>query len=74
MKTRPYGVGLWKNIRKGWRMFSSHIRFELRDGSKIILWDDVWCGEMGLEEAFLDLYSIVCYLIFSSIKANLLIK
>jgi hypothetical protein len=23
------GVRLWKNIRRGWRMFSSHIRFEV---------------------------------------------
>jgi len=37
----PYGVGLWKNIRRGWRMFSSHIRFELGDGSKIKFLDDV---------------------------------
>lgn len=34
-------------------MFYCHTRFELRDGSKIIFWDDVWCGEM-------DLYNIAC--------------
>jgi hypothetical protein len=31
----PYGLGLWKNIRRGSRMFFSHTRFELGDGSKI---------------------------------------
>jgi len=42
---RPYGVGLRKNIKRGWRMFSSHTRFELGDSSKIRIWHDVWCGE-----------------------------
>jgi hypothetical protein len=28
-------VGLLKNIRRGSGMFSSHTRFEVRDGSKI---------------------------------------
>jgi hypothetical protein len=26
---KPYGVRLWKNIRRGWKMFSSHTRFEM---------------------------------------------
>jgi hypothetical protein len=30
-----YGVGLWKNIRRGWRKFCSHTRFEVKDGSKV---------------------------------------
>lgn len=41
-------------------MFSSYTRFELGDGSKVILWDDVWCVEMALKEAFSELYSIAC--------------
>jgi hypothetical protein len=28
-------VGIWKNIRRGWGMFSSHIRFEVGNASKI---------------------------------------
>jgi len=53
-----HGVGLWKYIKKGWSLFCRHTRFELGDGSKIKFWDDVWCGEMTLKEAFLALYGI----------------
>jgi hypothetical protein len=39
-------------------LFCSHIRFELGNGSKIRFWDDVWCGEMTIKEAFPVLYGI----------------
>jgi hypothetical protein len=48
----PHGVGLWKNIRRGWSLFCRHVRFELGDGSRIRFWFDVWCGELPLKEAF----------------------
>jgi hypothetical protein len=54
------GVGLWKNIRKGWSLFSSHTRFILGNGFRIRFWDDVWYGEMPLKEAFPGLYDIAC--------------
>jgi hypothetical protein len=56
----PHGVGLWKNIRRGWRLFSSHTRFELGNGSRTSFWDDVWCGQWPLKEAFPVLYGIAC--------------
>jgi hypothetical protein len=30
-----YGMGLWKNIRKGCGKFYSHTRFEVGDGSNV---------------------------------------
>jgi hypothetical protein len=30
-----YGMGLWKNIMRGWGKFSSHTRFEVGDGSEV---------------------------------------
>jgi hypothetical protein len=41
-------------------MFSSHIRFEVGDVSKIRFWHDLWCGDKAFKEAFPDLYSIAC--------------
>jgi hypothetical protein len=55
-----YEVGLWKNIRRVWGKFSNHTRFEVGDGSNVRFWHDLWCGDMALKEAFLDLYDIAC--------------
>jgi hypothetical protein len=33
--TVPHGVGLWRYISRGWRLFSSHTRFDPGDGSRI---------------------------------------
>jgi hypothetical protein len=55
-----YGVGLWKNIIKGWGKFSSHTRFEVGDGFKVRFLHDLWCGDMASKEAFLGLFGIAC--------------
>jgi hypothetical protein len=34
-------VGLCKNIKRGWEKFSSHIRFEVGDGSNVSFWHDL---------------------------------
>lgn len=47
---------LWKNIRRGWRKFSSHTKFEVKNGSKIRFWHYLWCGNIALKETF----SIAC--------------
>ena len=49
----PYGVGLWKYIRKGWEEFYSFIIFKVGDGSCIKFWHDPWCEEFPLESGFL---------------------
>ena len=53
-----YGVCLWKFIRSGWLNFSKFIWFDVGDGTRVKFWDDVWCRDRPLKEAFLDLYNI----------------
>jgi len=53
-----YGVGLWKNIRKRWGIFSGFSRLEVGDGVRTKFWHDLWCGDMVLKEAFLVLFGI----------------
>lgn len=53
-----FGVGLWKNIRRGWGKFCSHTKFEVGDGSNVRLWHDLWCGDTVLKAAYLVLFGI----------------
>lgn len=54
----PYGVSLGKYIQRGWAKFSTFIKFEEGDGTKVKFWLDVWCGDMSLKESFPTLYCI----------------
>ena len=55
-----YRVGLWKNIKRAWGIFSSHTKFEVRDGYKVRFWHNLLCGNKALKEAFPYLYGIAC--------------
>ena len=52
----PYGVGLWKNISRGWPFFSRHILYDIGDGSRVKFWQDRWCGETSLAVSYPDLF------------------
>ena len=53
-----YSVCLWKFIRSGWLNFSKFLRYDVGDGTRVKFWDDVWCRDRPLKEAFPDLYNI----------------
>jgi hypothetical protein len=53
-----YGVGLWKNIRKGCETFYGFARFEVGNGVRTKFWYALWCGDAILNEAFPDLFSM----------------
>jgi hypothetical protein len=55
-----FGVGLWKNIRKGWETFKCFTRLVVGDGRRISFWHDLWCGDTVLKVAFLVLFGIAC--------------
>ena len=52
----PYGVGLWKNISRGWHSFSRHILYDVGDGSRVRFWQDRWCGETSLPITYPELF------------------
>jgi hypothetical protein len=56
--TGAFGVGLWKNVRKGWETFSGYTTFEVGDGTRISFWHDLWVGNMPLKTAFPALFGI----------------
>jgi hypothetical protein len=37
--------------------FSSSVKYEVRNGSKMF-WHDLWCGDQPLKTIFLELFSI----------------
>ena len=51
-----HGCSLWKHIRMGWGVFSSHISFEVGLGTRVYLWHDKWCSDRPLKELFPGLY------------------
>jgi len=55
-----FGVGEWKCIRRGCDAFVAHVRYEVGDGSKVLFWHDVWCGELPLKTLFSELFLIAC--------------
>jgi hypothetical protein len=54
----PYGVSLWKFIRRGCDTFYPLFSFVVGDGQKVKFWHDSWCGDMFFKEAFPDLFVI----------------
>ncbi|KAG2688934.1 hypothetical protein I3760_09G116400 [Carya illinoinensis] len=56
----PYGVGIWKHIRRGWGAFANRTRFLVGEGTGIKFWKDIWCGEMALKDAFPTVFRVAC--------------
>uniref|UniRef100_A0A7N2LVK7 SWI/SNF-related matrix-associated actin-dependent regulator of chromatin subfamily A-like protein 1 n=1 Tax=Quercus lobata TaxID=97700 RepID=A0A7N2LVK7_QUELO len=52
----PYGVGLWKNISRGWPSFSHFILYDIGDGLRVKFWQDCWCEETPLAVSYPDLF------------------
>jgi hypothetical protein len=57
----PHGVGLWKYICQGWQVFRSHFRFDPGEGSRIRFWEDIWCGDRTLKEAFPNFFNMASF-------------
>ena len=55
----PYGVSLWKNIRRGWLSLSLYILYDVGDGLRVKFWQDWWCGETSPVVCYPELFSVV---------------
>ena len=53
-----FGIGLWKEIRKGWEVVLLNAKFVIGDGSRISFWKDVWGREEALCRVFPTLFSL----------------
>jgi len=59
-KKSPYahGVGCWKSILVGLELFKTLVHFKIRNGSRVLSWQDVWCGDSSLNTQFSDLFRL----------------
>ena len=48
MSSFSHGVGFWKSISASLERFKSLVHFEVKDGSRVLFWHDVWCGDRSL--------------------------
>ena len=53
-----YGVRVWKAIRNGWEDFKVRMRFKVGSGNRVKFWNDRWCGDLPLRDAFSNFFSI----------------
>jgi hypothetical protein len=56
--TGSHGVGLWKYVCMGWQVFRSHFKFDPGEGSRIRIWEDIWCVDKARKDAFPDSFTI----------------
>lgn len=52
-----YGVGVWKVISR-WEGFKNRMVFRIGNRQRIKSWENGWCGDEPLGEAFPTLFSI----------------
>ena len=55
-----YGVGLWKSLRRWSVLVSNHLSFVVGDGKRMKFWEDSWCGDTSLIDAYHSLFTIAC--------------
>jgi hypothetical protein len=53
-----HGVSLWKSICGEWDSFYNLLRFEIRDGSRVRFWNNIWCIERSRKYQFPDLLAL----------------
>ena len=52
----PHDVGCWKSILAGLKRSKSLVHFEVKDGSRVLFWHDVWCADRPLKTFFFPIF------------------
>ena len=42
-------MGVWKYIRRRWKVFFRFVRYKVGDGPKVRFWHGFWCGSQLLK-------------------------
>ena len=56
-----YGMGLWKEIRKGWEEFLLRTSIRIGNGRRTRFWWDIWVGDSKLKDLFPLLFRIATH-------------
>ncbi|RVW82606.1 putative ribonuclease H protein [Vitis vinifera] len=56
-----YGMGLWKDIRKGWEEFVLRTSIRIGNGRRTRFWWDIWVGDSKLKDFFPLLFRITTH-------------
>lgn len=49
---------LWRSISTPKDIFGGCMQFEEKDGSRVRIWHNQWCGKQSLKERYPELYAI----------------
>uniref|UniRef100_M1CC58 Reverse transcriptase zinc-binding domain-containing protein n=1 Tax=Solanum tuberosum TaxID=4113 RepID=M1CC58_SOLTU len=56
--TSPYDCSVWRSIRNLWLLVKDRIKIKVGNGEKVAFWNDIWCGQETLKQAFPELHSL----------------
>ena len=56
-----YGLGLWKDIKKGWEEFLLRTNFRIGNDRHTRFWWDIWVGDSKLKDLFPTLFRIAAH-------------
>ena len=56
-----YGLGLWKDIKKGWEEFLLRTNFRIGNDRHTRFWWDIWVGDSKLKDVFPTLFRIAAH-------------
>ena len=56
-----FGMGLWKDIRKGWEEFNARTSIRIGNGNHTSFWWDIWAGDFKLKHVYPTIFRIASH-------------